>query len=101
MARLRLLRFRNVEVVLALPPGPEQALWMQQRLPHEIMHVALFQATDLGYENLPIWLSEGLASLVELYSNPDYRFMLDYAVENEELLPILSLCQGFPRRHVK
>jgi hypothetical protein len=84
-------------VLVALPEGPEQRLLMEQRIPHELMHVMLFQATDPGYANLPAWLEEGLASMAELYPNPDYRILLESAVRKESLIPISSLCKTFPR----
>lgn len=84
-------------IVVALPPGPDQTMLMEQRVPHELMHILLYQATDLGYENLPAWLSEGLASLVELYPNSDYRFVLENANQKDSLIPLNSLCETFPR----
>jgi hypothetical protein len=85
-------------IVVALPPGPDQRLLIEQRIPHELMHVLLYQATDLGYDNLPTWLSEGLASLAELYPNSDYQVLLDNAVEKDSLIPMIGLCQSFPRQ---
>ncbi len=85
-------------IVVALPPGPEQRLLIQQRVPHELMHVLLYQSTDLGYANLPTWLSEGLASLAELYPNSDYQILLENAVEKDSLIPMAGLCQSFPRQ---
>jgi len=84
-------------IVVALPGGPDQFLLMEQRIPHELMHIALYQATDMGYANLPAWLSEGLAAQVELYPNPDYRVFLSNAIENDSLIPMSNLCQSFPR----
>ena len=84
-------------VLVTLPEGPEQRLLMEQRIPHELMHVMLYQATDPGYANLPVWLNEGLASMAELHPNPDYRILLESAVRKDSLLPILSLCKTFPR----
>jgi hypothetical protein len=84
-------------IIVALPPSPDQRLLMEQRIPHELMHTALFQATRLGYENIPAWLSEGLASQAELYPNPDYRIVMDNAAQKDSLLPMVSLCQAFPR----
>ncbi|MBN2550009.1 MAG: hypothetical protein JXB15_12675 [Anaerolineales bacterium] len=84
-------------VIVSLPSGPEQRLLTQQRIPHELMHIVLFQATGTGYTNLPVWLNEGLASLAELYTNPDYEFALENAVKADNLLPIESLCRTFPR----
>ncbi|MEW5871324.1 MAG: peptidase MA family metallohydrolase [Chloroflexota bacterium] len=88
----------DLEVILvSLPPGPEQRLLMEQRIPHELLHIALYQANEHGYRYIPTWLSEGLASLVELYPNPDYQIVLEDAVQRDSLLPIESLCSTFPR----
>ena len=84
-------------ILVTLPPGPEQRLMIEQRIPHEIAHVALYQMTRQGYENLPIWLNEGVASLAELYQNSDYYIILEDAKERDSLLPMSSLCQNFPR----
>lgn len=84
-------------IVVSLPKGPDQFLLMEQRIPHELMHVGLFEATDPGYQKLPTWLSEGLASQAELYPNPDYRVMLEYAAKNGGLLSMKDLCKSFPR----
>jgi len=84
-------------IVLTLPKGPDQYLLMEQRIPHELMHIALYQETGSGYTNIPTWLNEGLASLAELYPNPDYRILLGHATDLDSLLPMSTLCSGFPR----
>lgn len=84
-------------IVVSLPKGPDQVLLIEQRVPHELMHIALYESTTLGYANLPTWFSEGLASQVELYPNPDYRIMLEYSLANDSLLPMSNLCKSFPR----
>jgi hypothetical protein len=84
-------------IVAILPPGPDQKLLVEQRIPHELMHVLLYQYTDPGYANLPTWLNEGLASQVELYPNSDYPILLDDAVKRKALIPMTGLCQTFPR----
>jgi len=84
-------------MIVALPEGPEQQLQIEQRIPHELMHILLFQSTGTGYQHLPTWLKEGLASTVEQYPNPDYRILLDNAIENENLLSFNSLCETFPQ----
>jgi hypothetical protein len=84
-------------ILVALPPGPEQRLLTERRIPHELTHIALYQTTRQGYNNLPVWLNEGIASLAELYFNPDYRIMLENASEQNTLIPIASLCNSFPR----
>lgn len=84
-------------IVVAIPQGPDQAMLVQQRVPHELMHVMLYQQSRAGYRNLPVWLSEGLASTAELYPNPDYQVLIDNAYDQDSLLPIASLCSTFPR----
>ncbi len=84
-------------MVVALPNRPDKQLLMEQRIPHELMHILLFEAVGPKYTNLPTWVSEGLASIAELYPNPDYQFLLEDAYAEESLLTISSLCQPFPR----
>jgi hypothetical protein len=84
-------------LIVALPDGPDQRLLMAQRLPHELMHILLYEAMGDSYKNLPIWLNEGLASSAELYPNPDYQVLLKNAYQKNSLLPLNSLCEVFPR----
>ena len=84
-------------ILVSIPAGTEQRQDIEQRIPHELAHISLFQSTGLGYYNLPTWLNEGLASLVEIYPNQDYQVLLDHAIETDSLLAMQSLCNGFPR----
>jgi hypothetical protein len=84
-------------ILVSLPAGPEQHLEMERQIPHELMHILLYQYLGPSYAKLPVWLNEGLASITELYPNPDYHVLLDTAHQNKDLLPIASLCQVFPR----
>jgi hypothetical protein len=84
-------------MVLSLPEGPEQRLEMERQIPHELMHILLYNMVGSGYVNLPAWLSEGLASVAELYPNPDYLVLLENAHSKGNLPSIMSLCQSFPR----
>jgi hypothetical protein len=84
-------------MVVWLPTGPDQRLIMEQRIPHELMHIRLYQDVGPAYDNLPTWLNEGLASVAELYPNPDYLVLLQSASQKKTLLAIASLCHGFPR----
>jgi hypothetical protein len=84
-------------MLAAIPSRPEQTLVMEQIIPHELMHILLYETLEDGYNNQPIWLVEGLASVAELYPNPDYQLLLNNAVERDTLLSIASLCEAFPR----
>jgi hypothetical protein len=84
-------------ILVTLPEGPEQQLLVEQRVPHELMHILLYQSNRLGYPNLPTWLNEGLASNAELDPNPDYRILLEDAAKKNSLIPLPALCNAFPR----
>lgn len=83
-------------IVVSLPPGPDQTLEIQRQIPHELTHVLLYQKLGMGYDSLPQWLNEGLASTAELSPNPDYQLLLDKAYERGALIPIADLCHRFP-----
>lgn len=83
-------------VLLAITPGPGQSIEMETLVPHELAHVMLYRSLGEGYDALPVWLSEGIASLAELYPNPDYEQALVTASRNGSLLPVENLCVTFP-----
>jgi hypothetical protein len=83
-------------VMVVIEPGAEQRITMEQRIPHELMHVMLYRSTGPGYQNLPAWLREGLATLAEIYPNADYDRVLTDAVTNNDLIPLKDLCVSFP-----
>jgi hypothetical protein len=83
-------------LLVSLPDLPERRLEAERQVPHELMHVMLYQAVERGYENIPTWLNEGLASVAELYPNPDYQIYLNSAYQRQALIPLSSLCSGFP-----
>jgi hypothetical protein len=82
--------------LVSIAPGPEQALDMERKIPHELAHILTYEVADEGYRLLPMWLREGIATISEIYPSPDYARSLTYAVENESLLPLTSLCGDFP-----
>ncbi|MCU0484931.1 MAG: peptidase MA family metallohydrolase [Anaerolineales bacterium] len=83
-------------MIVSLPNGPDQKMETERQIPHEIIHVLLYEKLGEGSLELPTWLTEGLASKNEFYPNPDYHVILADAVEREMLLPMSSLCNGFP-----
>ena len=83
-------------MVAALPVGPDQLLVTEERIPHELMHILLYQSNPGAYDTLPTWFNEGLASISELVPNPDYQVLLETAAKKGTLIPMASLCRGFP-----
>jgi hypothetical protein len=81
--------------VVTIEPGVDQNILLEQRIPHELMHIMLARQVGAGYKNIPAWLREGMAMLAEVYPNPEYdRFLLD-AASREALIPIKDLCASF------
>lgn len=84
-------------VILVTAVNPRTAATdLRQSLPHELAHFLLYQATGARYEALPLWLSEGLATLAERAPNPTYALTLQTAVANQTTLPFAQLCAAFP-----
>jgi len=76
-------------------PTPEM-IEMERQIPHELMHILEYQVTKGQYSNIPVWLSEGLATSVELYPDPDLQRVLNEAQAGDSLISFTSLCDGFP-----
>jgi hypothetical protein len=83
--------------VVSLPAGPDQRSEIERQIPHEVMHLLLYQSVGQAYYTLPTWLKEGLASANEMRPNSDYYVILSNAVEEDALIPMASLCQSFPQ----
>ncbi len=82
--------------MVAIAPGPSQGIEMDTKVPHELTHVMLYRSLGEGYNRLPTWLNEGLASVTERYPDPDYKTALQTASANNSLLPMSDLCAPFP-----
>lgn len=83
-------------VLVAIEPGLDQSLRMEQRIPHELMHVLLYRHIGAGYNNVPAWLREGLATLAEVNPSVEYDRVLLDASTRSALIPLLDLCASFP-----
>ena len=83
-------------ITISVAPGPEQDYELDRQIPHELMHILTYQVAQDGYQRLPVWFTEGLASLAETTPNPDYQSALTQAVDTQTLIPIASLCNAFP-----
>ena len=85
-------------VMVIVAPGANQNILMEQRIPHELMHVMMYRQVGGGYKNIPAWLREGMSMLAEVYPNPDYDSVLKDAVARDVLIPIRDLCASFSPR---
>ncbi|MEJ5203450.1 MAG: peptidase MA family metallohydrolase, partial [Anaerolineales bacterium] len=84
-------------ILISISEGPDQRLQIEGQIPHELMHLILFHTFPDGYNNLPSWLNEGLASYAELYPSPDYFILLQNAAEKDTFIPLGNLCKSFPQ----
>jgi hypothetical protein len=83
-------------VMVLIEPGTDQSIKMEQRIPHELMHVMLYRSVGPGYRNLPAWLREGTATLAEVFPNADYDRVLADASHRDGVIPLKDLCASFP-----
>jgi hypothetical protein len=83
-------------VRVLIGPGPQQGIEMEQRIPHELMHVMLYRHVGAGYKTIPVWLREGMATLAEISPNADHERVLNQAVAGNTLIPLKDLCVAFP-----
>jgi hypothetical protein len=83
-------------VMISITPGAGQGIALERQVPHELTHVLLYKNLGPNYNRLPAWLTEGLATMAELYPNPDLDAVLAQAVETNSLLPLADLCASFP-----
>jgi hypothetical protein len=84
-------------IMISVPPGPSQRLELERQIPHELMHLVEYHLVGSSYAQIPTWLVEGIASIAEIYPNPDYKRVLDLASKERSLIPINTLCTSFPR----
>ncbi len=83
--------------LVSIPAGPSARLEMEREIPHEITHLMLYQVHPCGYDRLPTWLVEGLATYAELYPNSKGHRLLQSAVQTGKLIPLADLCSGLPK----
>jgi hypothetical protein len=71
---------------------------LQRILPHEVTHTLLHEATQTEFDHMPLWLAEGLATMVEhaFAPDPDVGPLLQEAVRRGELGSLDQLCAAFP-----
>ena len=83
--------------VVTVSPGAGARLEMEREIPHELAHLMLYQINPHGYQHLPVWLVEGLATAAETYPNSAYTSALEEALTQKETIPLENLCTALPR----
>ncbi len=83
-------------IMISIPAGPGQRFELERQIPHEIAHILEYKMVAENYYKIPIWLTEGIASISEIYPNPEYQRILTNAAQEGNLIPLESLCLSFP-----
>jgi hypothetical protein len=84
-------------ILVAIPPTDGAITEMQQEIPHELVHKALYDMLGArGYASLPTWLNEGLATYFEEHPDPTRAVILQQAHRAGTLIPVSELCLPLP-----
>ena len=84
-------------VILVTAVNPRTAAYdLGQSIPHEMVHLMLYDATGVGYEDIPRWFEEGLATFFEGSPDPNFPLIVQDAVVRRETIPFAELCETFP-----
>lgn len=70
---------------------------LARSISHELAHLYVYEATGSGYEAVPLWLDEGIASMIEgAADNPIYEARLAEAIASGETIAFADLCFSMP-----
>jgi hypothetical protein len=89
-------------VILAKAVNPRTAAFdLGREVPHELVHLMLYDATGVNYANVPRWFEEGLATSFEMSPDPSYDLILQEAIAAQETIPFTQLCEVFPAEEMR
>jgi hypothetical protein len=83
------------KVFAAIPNSFDHDLDIENVIPHEVTHIRLSLLMGENFNNLPVWLNEGISTLSERYATNNWT-VLEAAQKNEDLLKFSELCVTFP-----
>jgi hypothetical protein len=81
--------------VIAIGIEPIQLVWGKGAMTHELTHVVTYQMTFNPYNDLPVWLNEGLAMYSEGELSTQYSSPLKSAVSQDTLLSVRTISSPF------
>ncbi len=80
-------------VTIGIPTN--QLAWGKGAMTHELTHIVIYQETANPYNDLPVWLNEGLAMYSEGPLDPQYSVPFSSAVAINSLLSVPSIASPF------
>ena len=81
--------------IIAIGIAPNTLDWGKRAIAHEMTHLVIHQMTLNPYNDLPIWLDEGLAMYTEGVLAPEYTACLNRAIAENSLISVRSLSSPF------
>jgi hypothetical protein len=80
---------------MAIGISPNNISWGKDAIAHELTHLVIHQITLNPYNDLPVWLDEGLAMSSEETTGPEFSTALREAIAGGRLISVQSLCSPF------
>jgi len=81
--------------VIAIGIEPDNLSWGKKAMTHELTHLVVSQMTLNPYNDLPVWLDEGLAMYSEGVLGVQFATYLAMAVAEDSLFSVRSLASPF------
>jgi hypothetical protein len=79
-----------------IAPGSIDDQWVENVIPHELIHLVFDTAVKNPYHFPPRWLNEGLAVYLSVGFEPGDRAAVDVAGRNGDVIPLDGLVGQFP-----
>jgi Peptidase MA superfamily len=87
----------DIRTLFALiPPSSIDDPWVENVVPHELVHLVFDTAVSNPYHFPPRWLNEGLAVYLSVGYSADDRSAVERAARNGDLIPLDGLAGQFP-----
>jgi hypothetical protein len=81
--------------IITIGISPIQLNWGQGAMTHELTHIVIYQVIYNPYNDIPVWLNEGLAMYSEGPLSSQYTDPLSSAISDNNLLSVRSICSPF------
>jgi hypothetical protein len=81
--------------IVAIGISPSNLSWGQGAMTHELTHIVVNQVIFNPYNDLPVWLNEGLAMYSEGPLSSQFTSPLKAAIVNNTLISVRSLSSPF------
>ncbi len=81
--------------IVSIGIATNQLTWGEGAMTHELTHIVIYQMTANPYNDLPVWLNEGLAMYNEGALDAQYAVPLRGAINNDRLFSVRSISSPF------